>query len=206
MTTSSNAPITDDSVLRDGNPGLTALSDPRPGLRVFLAHKRAAFLALRARAEATPPTGPNLLSASAEAVSRSGVRRIRIRDFQILSDSPEDFAGYELGPSSPELQLGVLSSCLAHTFTIHAASLQIPLDSIRVEVTGELEPRRGTHGFENAPIEPHNIAYIVHLSSPAAQEHIDHLFAVVQQTCPIVNLLQNPQQLSGSVVLTPSKI
>lgn len=62
----------------------------------------------------------NRFSAKVKAKGRSGVREIRIRDFQIISDSPEDYAGYSLGPSSPELQLGVLGSCLAHITLIQA--------------------------------------------------------------------------------------
>ena len=41
---------------------------------------------------------PTVLSASVKAEGRSGVRRIRIRDFQIISDSGPDFAGYNSGP------------------------------------------------------------------------------------------------------------
>lgn len=198
--TATTQDVTENTVLADGNPGLEPLSDSQPGLRVYLAHKRAALLARQAAAEANPPTEPGVLRASAEAVGRSGVRRIRIRDFQILSDSPEDFAGYELGPSSPELQLGVLSSCLTHTVEIHAASLQVPLDALRVEVVANVEPRRGKPGFEDAPIEPHNLTFTIHVESPASDAQIQELYDTVVRLCPILNLLRNPQVIAGSIV------
>src|SRR6476660_3221073 len=109
-------------------------------LREYLQQKRSAILARRARAADEPAT-PHTLSARVKAEGRSGVRRIRIRDFQVLSDSGPDFAGYDLGPSSPELQLGVLGSCLTHVFLIRAASLGIPIESIDVDVSASIDPR-----------------------------------------------------------------
>ena len=99
-------------------------------LREYLSQKRAALLACREAAKANGQ-GSHKLQAKVTAEGRSGVRRIRIRDFQILSDSPPDFAGYNLGPGSPELQLGVLGSCLTHIFLIQAADRQVPLDYAR---------------------------------------------------------------------------
>ncbi len=77
-------------------------------LNEFLAEKRQAIEQKRIQAEITPPTGPNTLRASTHAEGRTSIRRIRIRDFQILSDSGPDFAGYDL----------VLRSSLALTFLL----------------------------------------------------------------------------------------
>jgi hypothetical protein len=71
----------------------------------YFDRKRRALVERRARI-ADGRLGPVSLRASATAEGRSGARRIRVRDFQVLTDSPPDFAGYDLGPSSPELQLG----------------------------------------------------------------------------------------------------
>lgn len=165
-------------------------------LREYLAQKRAAILKRREN----PASQPHQIKASTTVEGRSGIRRIRIRDFQIISDSPADFAGYNLGPSSPELQLGTLSSCLSHILLIQAADRQVPLDSLHVEITADLDPRAGRPGFEDVPIYPHNIAYTVHLNSPASDEEIHALLEAVEQACPILNLLKNPQTITGTVV------
>src|SRR3982750_992949 len=111
-------------------------------LREYLGQKRAALLARRESAKANGQ-GPHKLQAKVTAEGRSGVRRIRIRDFQILADTPADFAGYNFGPGSPELQLGVLGSCLTHIFRIQAADRQVPLDSLEVDVNAEIDYRAG---------------------------------------------------------------
>lgn len=170
-------------------------------LNEYLGQKRAALLARRAKA-AAGSQAPHELKATVKAEGRSGIRHIRIREHHVVSDSPYDFAGYNLGPSSPELQLGVLGSCLTHIFLIQAADKQIPLDSLEVEVTGQLDPRAGTAGNEHIPVYPHNITYTVHITSPAPAETLADLHETVERVCPIFNLLVNPQTIAGRVVQT----
>ena len=109
-------------------------------LNEYLSEKREAIIRRTAASESAQPT---VLRASISAEGRSGVRRIRIREHQVISDSPADFAGYDLGRSSPELQLGVLGSCVTHVFLIQAAKLGVPLDALAVEVQGQLDGRAG---------------------------------------------------------------
>ncbi|MDR8413686.1 hypothetical protein MTP10_33755 [Nonomuraea sp. 3-1Str] len=66
-------------------------------LREYLSHKRTALMARRA----APASGPVPLHAHVTAEGRSGIRRIRIRGRQLISDSGPDVAGYDLGTASP---------------------------------------------------------------------------------------------------------
>jgi len=164
------------------------------GLREYLVQKRTAWQALQDRA-ASPDYVPVALSAKVRAEGRSGVRRIRVRDFQLITDSPPDFAGYDLGPSSPELVLGALGSCLTHTWLIQAAAHDIPLDALSVEVTGTIDARAGKPGYDDVPVYPHNIAYTVRVETPAHRDRIAVLEAAVERACPILNLLRAPQSI-----------
>ncbi len=119
-------------------------------LNEYLGQKRPAFRALKAAA-AKPDYAPTPLRARVTAEGRSGIRRIRIRDFQVLSDSPPSFVGYDIGPSSPELALGALGSCVTHSFLIQAAVHELPLDNLEVEVTGRIDARAGIAGHEDSP-------------------------------------------------------
>ncbi|MER6581659.1 OsmC family protein [Nonomuraea sp. NPDC001023] len=165
-------------------------------LREYLSHKRAALLARRE----APAGGPVPLHAHVTAEGRSGIRRIRIRDFQIISDSGPDFAGYDLGPGSPELQAGVLGSCVTHIFLIKAAELEVPIDSLEVDVRAEYDPRAQLPGDQGVPVYPHNFRYEVQIGSPASDEQLAELHAEVERVCPILNLIRNPQEISGSIV------
>lgn len=173
-------------------------------LREYLVHKRAAVLTRRAAVEAGDDA-PRLFSATTTVEGRSGIRRIRIRDHQIISDSGPDFAGYDLGAGSPEIQLGVLGSCLSHVFLIQAADWQVEIDELSVEVTGQLDPRAGQPGFDHLPVHPHDIAYTVRITSPASEEEISALHERVERVCPIFNLLRQPQEIRGTIVQTASR-
>lgn len=167
-------------------------------LNEYLSQKRDAVLARRNRIQ-SGEAGAVTLKAGATAEGRSGVRRIRIRDFQVITDSPPDFAGYNLGPSSPELLLGALSSCLTHTYLIHAADQGVPLDSLEAEVSAVIDPRGGSEGHETIPVYPHDIAYTVKLVSPASAEQIAKVTAAVEKFCPILNLLKRGTEIVGTV-------
>jgi uncharacterized OsmC-like protein len=168
-------------------------------LNEYLKQKRAAWLAKKEAARNNPDLKANALKAHVRALGRSGVREIRIRNFQVISDSPADFAGYDLGPASPELQLGVLGSCLTHITLIQAAERGISIDSIDVEVAGEQHPFAQQPGFENIPIFPHNIRYTLDIVSPESAETIRELHEAVEAVCPIFNLLKQPQTIGGEL-------
>jgi uncharacterized OsmC-like protein len=174
------------------------------GLRDYLRQKRRTLLERRQRAaEAGYPRQE--LAARVDAEGRSGIRRIRIRDFQVISDSPTDFAGYNLGPSSPELLLGVLGSCLTHIFLIKAAELEVPLDSLGVDLSGSLDPRGGLDDFPEVSVALQDIIYTVTVSSPAPAETLRRLHEEVERVCPVLNVLSQPQSITGTLVNTAAE-
>lgn len=122
---------------------LGTADDPQPGLRAYLEVKRAALLARREAAKANPLTQPNRIRARTTAESRSGVRRIRIRHHQIISDSGVDFAGYDLGPASPEIRLGVLSSCAWTLSSVIASKLALTASASKGSPSLKVTSSRG---------------------------------------------------------------
>ena len=91
------------------------------------------------------------------------------------------------------------SSCLTHIFLIHAADRQVPLDNLEVEVTAQMDPRANQPGFEHVPVYPHTISYTVHVTSSAADAQLAELHQAVERVCPILNLLVNPQEITGRI-------
>ena len=168
-------------------------------LNDYLMQKRVALQWVK-QETAAQSYRPLPIRAHVTAEGRSGVRRIRVRDFQVLTDSPPSFAGYDLGPSSPELALGALGSCLTHSWLIQAAAHNVPVDSIEVEVTGQLDSRGSLLGREDIPVHPQDLAFTVTIVSPASEDEIEALRDAVDRACPILNLLRWPQQIEGRVV------
>jgi uncharacterized OsmC-like protein len=168
-----------------------------PGLRDFLVEKRAAWLQRAEAAKSGPRESPPL-RAHVRVEGGTGLRHVRTGEsrFQFIDDNPHDLAGFDLGPSVEEHQLGVMGTCLTHIFEIQAAQRQVVLDGLEIEVEGTLTPRRA--GAE--PPRLKNVRYTVHIASPESAEKIDALRAAVEAVCPIYNLLKDPQTITGRVV------
>lgn len=164
------------------------------GLRDFLVRKRAAIAILD-----QGPTDPTPIRATCSAEGSSGIRRIRIRDFQLINDSPPSFAGFNLGPTTTESQLGLLAACLNHSVMIQAVRLGLEVDDVFVEIDGYLDPRAGRPGLEHIPAYPQGITYTIHVDSPADDADRARLLAAVEQFCPILNLLRSAQTVSGGL-------
>ncbi len=176
------------------------------GLREFLAEKRTAFQGAR------PPEGPDRsasggaaqageppLRAHIKVEGATGIRHIRTDDsnFQIIHDSPRYLAGHNLGPIAEEHILGVMITCLTHIYENQAASQQVILDTLELDVEGKLTPRIGSAG---SPPRFTDVRYSVHIGSPEAKERIEELQRTVEATCPIYNMLKDAQEIKGTVV------
>lgn len=118
--------------------------------------------------------------------------------FQFIHDNPRELAGFDLGPSAEEHQLGVMGTCLTHIFEIQAAQRQVVLDGLELRVEGTLTPRRGSGAAD--PPRLRDVRYTVHITSPAPAQEIDELRKAVEVVCPIYNLLKDPQPITGRIV------
>lgn len=186
---------------------LAAVAPYQPGLRDYLKYKRAAVLWRNDRSKATKTEPeksiekqpqPDILHV--EVDPSTGARRVHVRYFNFIHDNPAYLAGNDLGPSSQEHQLATLTSCITHITEIQAASQSIVLDSLGVSVEGILDLRAGRPGFENVPVNLHDIHYTLHVRSPHTYKEIEALRDSVEAICPIYNLLISEQKIKGRIV------
>ena len=182
------------------------------GLREFLAEKYAASRGAKspdAPSRFTPPIARNTdeppLRAHVKVEAGTGIRHIRTDDsnFQIIHDSPRYLAGHNLGPVAEEHILGVMITCLTHIYEIQAASQQVVLDSLELEVEGTLSPRIGS---TRAPARFIDVRYAVHIGSPETKERIEQLQRSVEASCPIYNMLKEAQEIKGAIVRGPYRV
>lgn len=147
---------------------------------------------------------PQPLRAVVTAESRSGVRRLRIRDFQVLSDSERTIAGYNLGAGSWDTEIGVLGSAVATEFLFQAAQQGLSLDSVDVVFTSHQDPP-GTAQPAGRVAYPRNLAYTAYIQSSASDAQLQALKEAVDRTSPVLNFVKTAQDIPhGKVVHTPS--
>jgi uncharacterized OsmC-like protein len=121
----------------------------------------------------------------------SGVRKLRIRDWEFVSDSGPAFGGGSAGPSSPEMLCGVVSTCLTHMYLIGAAHLDVPVDRVEVRVTAQNNDARLLGLTTSDPALPFGLRAVVKLEAPeATPAQLSRLHRYAED-CPLTALIRN---------------
>ena len=172
-------------------------------LSSYLERKLAALKAARASAAPNQDERRQHLTATCIAEGGSGVRRIRIRDFQVITDTGPAMAGFDLGPRSPEVLLGALGSCISHTVLIQAAMQGIPIDSLVIDVSADVDSLAG-HADVFNPLA--NIEYEIKVESSAPVEQFEKINAMLPDICPVLNVVKFPQSVNTHIVHNVSPV
>jgi uncharacterized OsmC-like protein len=156
--------------------------------------------------ENTPPEQIQTvrLEVRTTAEQRSGVRRIRLRGHQIISDSDYSFAGYSLGPGSPESSLTAIASDLADAYLSQAALRGVRIDSLGVSIAS----RRDSVRPEKRIVHPHNLLYTIYVKSPATDEQLEEIRLLAERHSPGFNIAAEKQVVEGHIdyVQTPKDL
>lgn len=117
---------------------------------------------------------------------------VAIRQFSVAVDEPPALAGQDTAPNPVEYILAALGSCQEITYRLYADALGIPLNSVSVRLSGDIDLR----GFFNIDpkIRPgyQRIRAEVFIDSPAAEADIARLKKAVDRHCPVLDILRNP--------------
>jgi uncharacterized OsmC-like protein len=172
-------------------------------LKSYLERKSEALKAARASASDNQAERMQHLTAQVTAEGGSGIRRVRIRDFQIITDAGPAMAGYDLGPRSPEVLLGALGSCISHTVLIQAAVDGLPLDSLVVDVSADIDSLAGSADVRT-PLQ--NFAFEIQIESSADQEKFRRIIELLPEICPVLNVLHQPQTFETAIMFNGTRI
>lgn len=162
----------------------------------YLQHKAQVLAQRREQFTANPESALVRLKATSHVAGNTGVRPVKMGDYIIISDSAPGLAGNSLGPSSPEMLLGALASCLIHTYLLQACLLEIPLDHVEVTIEGALNMAPVVGLPQAEPIKMEGLSYTPVVTSPAPPEAIERLHAAVEQGCAVLNTLRSPMAVA----------
>ena len=158
----------------------------------YLEYKSGVLAQQRVNLTANPASARVELTADAHCAGTTGVRPTRMAEFMVASDSAPGLAGHSLGPSSPQMLLGALASCLVHTYLLQATLMGIPLDHVEVKIEGVLD-MTGVVGLPyEGPIQIEDLSYTPIIESPASAEEVERLHQAVDTGCAVLNTLRNP--------------
>ncbi|WP_127488574.1 2OG-Fe(II) oxygenase [Paenibacillus ehimensis] len=178
---------------QEAAPSVPAMLPPAKEEPQAEARKLHEIVAAR-KQEQSRPGEPAKLQAKVVAMGGSGKREIQMRGFRVTTDViAEAGEPYALGPSPAEMMLGALGSGIAQAALSLAASREITLHYLDVEVAGEL-----TAVDAWTPAALRNITYKLNILSPDSTDEILRLHKAVERSCSSLHLLTDPQPVSGS--------
>ncbi|NNJ10251.1 OsmC family protein [Chloroflexales bacterium ZM16-3] len=162
----------------------------------YLDRKRDLVDAYREQLRASD-AAPAPLRASVTVAAGTGLRPVRIRDHMVVTDAGAALGGYGLGPSAPELLLGALASCLAHSAMVIAADRGVAFEQFEVEVTGQLDYRGTLAVADDAIVYPTNLAYTLRFSGDVLDADVAAIQADIARFCPVLLALTTPLAVEG---------
>lgn len=171
-----------------------------PGLREHLIHKGRAMR----QAAIDFPTADDWeepISATCVADDVTGVRKLSVRDWRYIGDGGPAIGGADLGPTSPELFCGVVSTCLTHTILCLAAVREVPLDRVVVRV-GAINNDANFFGVpSDLGWTPRDLTIEADVRADGiADDVIDALVNDAEATCPIMQLIREPGHATVTMV------
>ena len=136
------------------------------------------------------------------------VTRVHIRDgltcdieegpWTLTADLSTTAGGNAAGPTPGTLARAALGSCLAMSYVMWAAQLNVPLHQIAVEVQADTD-LRGMYGVDGVPAGYSAVRYVVSVRSPAAPEAILRVLDIAEAHSPYMDVFRRPQVLHRSL-------
>ncbi len=116
----------------------------------------------------------------------------RNTEYRMQYDFPNQFSGEDRGPTVCEGCMTSLAACLTQTIVAHASSRGIMIDSINVDVEGDVD-MRGWSGISN-DVRPGAQQFRVNMnikSNTASKEQINELREIGKRFSPAFDTLTN---------------
>lgn len=143
---------------------------------------------------------PQRLTTQARASLVTGTEvRINARDHTFTIDEPHDLGGTDSGANPVEHLLAALGACQVITYQVWAEKLGITVDSIDVDLTGDIDLRGFFGTADNVRPGFDGIKVQTTLTGPETTERYQELIDTVEQHCPVLDNLQNSVPVRGEV-------
>lgn len=123
-----------------------------------------------------------------------------VRDFPPMTiDEPPELGGANAGMNPVELVLVALGTCQEIMYAAYASVMDIPLESVSVNIKGYLD-LKGLFGMsEDIPAGYNEVRFETNIVSTGSAEQIRQLAHTVETHCPVLDTLMRAIPVTGSV-------
>lgn len=116
----------------------------------------------------------------------------RSEPFVLEGDEPPVLLGTNQAPNAVEAVLHALASCLSVGFVYNAAARGITIESLALELEGNLDLQAFLGLSETVRPGYEGITVNYRVETDAPPETVDELCAYVQRTSPVMDIIRNP--------------
>ena len=118
--------------------------------------------------------------------------QVKVRDFEVVIDQPENMGSTNLGPRPSEILLAALAACHEVTYRLYADAMDIDLKDIAVSVTGVSDARGFFDVGEGVAAGFSEIYGEISIDSDASDTDLERLREAVNRHCPVLDDLRKP--------------
>ena len=144
------------------------------------------------------PAGSNVVFRAETAWVEDVRCTAMIRNFDPMTiDEPPELGGQDSAANPVELVLAALGTCQEIMYSAYASVMDIPLNSVKVNVRGYLD-LKGLFGLdESVPPGYKRITFETEIESSADDDSLRKLIETVESHCPVLDILARPQSVTG---------
>lgn len=129
---------------------------------------------------------------------------VGVRQFEFKFDEPQALGGADQDPNPVEYVLASLGACQAIVYRALASLKGIKLDDVIVNTKGHLD-LNGFLGLDkNARPGFSKVEFETTIVSEESTETIERLAAQVEALCPVLDIIANPVEVVGKVIVQNS--
>lgn len=126
----------------------------------------------------------------------------QVRDFPpMVIDEPPVLGGQDAGQNPVELVLVALGTCQEIMYSAYASVMDIPIDTVKVNVKGNLD-LKGMFGLDKSvPAGFTDITFETTIESSADDESLLKLVEAAESNCPVLDMLSRQVPVDGTVTI-----
>jgi uncharacterized OsmC-like protein len=124
---------------------------------------------------------------------------VKMRDFELVLDQPENMGGTDQGPRPSEILLAALAVCHEVTYRLYADAMDIDLKAVAVSVTGVSDAKGFFNVDEITSAGFSEIYGDIDIDSDASDADIERLRQAVNRHCPVLDDLRKPLKVELSI-------
>jgi uncharacterized OsmC-like protein len=118
--------------------------------------------------------------------------------WKFTADIGENEGGNDAGPGPSVLERAALGSCLAIGYAKYAAVMDVPLNSLEVEVEAEVDAR-GAFGIGDVSPGYKGLRYRVFIDSPAPESEIKKLIEKADSHSPVLRNFTQSNEIDREI-------